>query len=395
MRLLDKYILYSSVFALFTEAFFFNYIIDLKLYYVILISNFLVLSINNKITIHKNLLIMIAFLGVHGALSYLIIKNPIQSLIAQIIGITISSVYYHNLIKIYKVKRLFILYLNLAFYISIISLFMFFLDINIFSKHRLNGIMSEPAHYAAIMIPAAYCFFKKKNYKRLSVVLLTILLSKSFIGFLGLGLMITIPLIKIKYLLKYSWLVALLLITGSYYILSQWNDPVHETDSNQVVRKIKETKKSFNAIYTGKFEKYTNLSSYAFLSNAYIAKEIFKDKPLGTGLGSYKYEYEKYYLNMKPPPYLIELKHSKINKTDANSLFIRMVADLGVFTFLIICYFLYRGVKIFRNEVYVYQQSVFFYLILKLIREGHYFPPEFYFFLLTFLKEPDEDIAYS
>ena len=72
----------------------------------------------------------------------------------------------------------------------------------------------------------------------------------------------------------------------------------------------------------------------AFLSNAFITRQIVSQKPFGTGIGSYPYEYDKYYSLMSPPPYLIELKLSKINRTDANSLFLRMIADFGVFSLL-------------------------------------------------------------
>ena len=127
----------------------------------------------------------------------------------------------------------------------------------------------------------------------------------------------------------------------------------------------------------------------------FITKMIFLNKPLGAGLGAYKYEYEKNYKYLSPPEYLIKLKESKINKTDANSLFLRMLADLGIFGLLMIIYFYVRGFKVFSNESKVIEQGAFFYLFVKLIREGHYFPPEFYFFLFIFLKEFDEDITYS
>ena len=104
---------------------------------------------------------------------------------------------------------------------------------------------------------------------------------------------------------------------------------------------------------------------------------------------------EKNYKFLSPPKYLITLKQSKINKTDANSLFLRLIADLGVFGLLMILYFFTRSFNVFNKESKIIQQGAFFYLLVKLIREGHYFPPEFYFFLLIFLKEFDEDITYS
>jgi hypothetical protein len=395
MRLLNKYIIFSSVFALFTEDFYFHYGIDLKLYYLILISNFFLFAYYNKVTIHKNLFIMIGFLAIHGLISYVWLQPPIKSLIAQLLGISISSIYYYNFIKNYGVGKVFKVYLDFALFIALLAMPMFYFQINSFSEFRLNGILTEPAHYAAIMLPATYVFLRDKKYLKLGLIVVTIFLSKSSIGYIGLGLILILPLLKTKYFIKYAWIVFIIIGSSTYYLSTQWNKPIDENKSNVLVRRLKQTTKSLSAIYTGKFEKHTNLSTYAFLSNSFITQKIVLNKPFGTGLGSYQYEYDKYYPLIKPPPYLVELKQSKINKTDANSLFLRMLADLGIFAVLIFIYVGCRSYKLFSSENKIIQQSTFFYLIVKLIREGHYFPPEFYFFLLIFLKDFDEDITHS
>jgi hypothetical protein len=395
MRLLDRYILYSSVFAMFTEAFKFHYIIDLKLFYLIIGINFLLLSINKKLTISKNIFIVLAFLSLHGIVNFLLFSNPIKSLIAQLLGITICSLFYYNFIKIYGKEVVFRAYLKVAFIVAVIAIPMFYLNINAFAENRLNGIMSEPAHYAAIMLPAIYFFLRKKKYVRMSIVLITVVLSKSSIGFIGLSLILFIPLIKVKYFMKYSLIVFGIIAIGGYYLSTVWNEPIDENQSNKVVRRLKETQESLSSLKTGKFNSYTNLSTYAFLSNTFITKEIFTRYPLGTGIGSYPHQYDKNYSKMSPPKYLIDLKQSKINRTDANSLFLRMLSDLGIFAILIFIYFFYRSFKLFSKDTKIIAQSTFFYLLIKLIREGHYFPPEFYFFLFIFLKEFDEDITHS
>lgn len=395
MRLLNKYIIFSSVFALFTEDFYFHYGIDLKLYYLIIISNFFLFAYYNKVTIHKNLFIMIGFLAIHGLISYVWLQHPIKSLIAQLLGISISSIYYYNFIKNYGVGKVFKVYLDFALFIALLAIPMFYLQINSFSEFRLNGILTEPAHYAAIMLPATYVFLRDKKYLKLGLIVVTIFLSKSSIGYIGLGLILILPLLKTKYFIKYAWIVFIIIGSSTYYLSTQWNKPINENKSNVLVRRLKQTTKSLSAIYTGKFEKQTNLSTYAFLSNSFITQKIVLNNPFGTGLGSYQYEYDKYYPLIKPPPYLVELKQSKINKTDANSLFLRMLADLGIFAVLIFIFVGYRSYKLFSSENKIIQQSTFFYLIVKLIREGHYFPPEFYFFLFIFLKDFDENITHS
>lgn len=395
MRILNKYLIYSSIFALFSENFYFNYGIDIKLYYLILIFNSILFSYYKKITIHKNLLFMIGFLGAHGIISYFWLEHPVKSLLAQLLGITISCIYYFNFIKSFGVKQVFQAYLDFAFFIAVLAIPMFYFKINSFSEFRLNGILTEPAHYAAIMLPATYVFLRKKNYLKLLLIVVTIFLSKSSIGYIGLSLIIILPLLKSKFFIKYSWLVFLIIGGSIFYISTQWNKPIDENQSNVLVRRLKQTSTSLGAVIHGKFEKETNLSTYAFLSNSFITRKIVLDKPFGAGLGSYQYEYDVYYPQLQPPEYLVKLKQSKINRTDANSLFLRMLADLGLFAAVLFLYFAYRGFQVFGNEKKIYEQGSFFYLIIKLIREGHYFPPEFYFFLLIFLKDFDEDITYS
>lgn len=394
MRLLDKYIISSSVFALFTEAFKIHYIIDWKLFYIIIFSNFLLISINKKVTINKNMIIIFLFLIAHGLLGFFWFKNPIQSLVAQFLGIFVSSVFYYNFIKNYGVKAVYTKYLQFAFFIAVLAIPMFYFKIGTFIFNRLNGVLSEPAHYAAIMLPAVYSFLRKKEYFKFAIVLITIILSKSSIGYVGLILILVIPLLKVRYFLKYSIVAFVVIGFSTYYLSVEWNKPIDENESNVVVRRLKETQESLKAVNSGAFKNYTNLSSYALLSNTFITREIFTHKPLGTGLGSYPYEYDKYYHLMKPPKYLITLKQSKINRTDANSLFLRGLSDFGIFWVCFLLFFMYSSVYLFKGENTI-RQSTFFYLIVKLLREGHYFSPEFYFFLLIFLKDFDEDTTYS
>jgi len=395
MRWLDKYIVYSSIIALFTEGFGFHYIIDWKLFYIIIIINFVLIATRTKLVVHRNIIILLSFFVIHGLVFYLFFQNPLKSLFAQLIGISLSSIYYYNFLKHYKTKFAFDVYLQVAFVIAVIAIPMFYLNINTYDHNRLNGILTEPAHYAAIMLPATYAFLRKKRYLKLAIILITVFLSKSSVGYFGLLLILLLPLLKERHLIKYSWIALIIIGLSGFYISTQWNKPIVENESNVLVRRLKETQESLNSIISGKFEKSTNLSSYAFLSNTFIARNIFLEKPLGTGLGSYPYEYDKYYPLLDPPQYLITLEQSKINRTDANSLFLRMLGDLGIFTFLILIYFIYRSYKLFKVDNKIVSQSAFFYLIIKLVREGHYFPPEFYFFLLIFLKEFNEDITYS
>lgn len=395
MKLFDKFIIYSSVLSIFSESLIFHYIIDWKLFYVLVFTNTLLLSIKKKLSIHKNMIYLLLFLTIHGCIMFLLFKNPIISLVNQILGIAICSIYFYNVLKIYGNNILIDRYKKIAFIHAVIAIPMFYLNINVFSAGRLNGVMLEPAHYAAIMLPAVYLFITEKRYIKVFILILTILLSKSAIGIVGIVFMLIIPLLKLKNFLKYALLVFLVLGCFFLYLKVNWNTKFNENNSSYLIIRLKETETSINAINTGKFEKYTNLSSYALLSNLFIAKTIFLSNPLGTGLGSYKHQYDKNYSKLSPPKYLVEQNLSKINRHDANSLLLRIIADLGVFGLVLLFFFMYFVFKLFAKDEKYKRQSSVFYLIVKLIREGHYFPPEFYFFLLIFLKNFDANSSYS
>ena len=163
-------------------------------------------------------------------------------------------------------------------------------------------------------------------------------------------------------------------VTSVFYIIYQQN----------VLFKIRvdDTYKSFNAINNGKFQGQTNVSSYALMSNLFVAKCNVIDHPLGSGLGSHYYMHTKIYSKeIEPPVYVKTLKLDKINAPDANSLFIRMVSDLGLFGLILIFGLMYLALHSFSFKDLYFAQGIVLYLLLKLFRDGHYFPPEFYFFI--------------
>ena len=396
MGKIDKYIISSSIFALFSEDFSFRFIIDIKLFYLIIIINSIILIYKKDFVLNKKHFLVISLFLAHGIITSIFINNILLSLLAQIMGISISSFYYYNLLNNYGSKYVFEIYIKYAFFIALLAIPMFYLRINVFvDGNRLNGILNEPAHYAAIMLPAVFALLKRKQYYKFLLIVITILLSKSSIGYLGLLLIIMIPMIKAKYFLKYISILTIISLFSFNYLNSKWDEPTNRENSDVFVRRIKETQESFNNGLKGKFKNGINLSTYALLSNSFITIESIKDNPLGTGLGSYHYQYDKYYSKMNPPKYLITLGESKINRPDANSLFLRLLVDLGIFSIFLFFHFFMKAFNLFKMSKNDIQQSTFFYLVVKLIREGHYFPPEFYFFLLIFLKDFNENITHT
>lgn len=380
----EKYLLYSSIFAVFTEAFFFNYIIDLKLFYLLILINSVLLIKLKKITINSYFLLLIGFFLVHGILAYLIIGIPINYMLSQVIGISITGIYYYNFVSFFPKSELIKVYTKLSLYVSIVGYLLWALNINLNDGERLQSIFKEPAHYAIVVIPACYYYLKQKKYLSFATIFGTLVLSQSSIGYIGCFLMIVLPYFNFK---RLTYLCILLpFALGTFYLIYLKNPAVK--------LRFDDTYHSLSAVSTGKFAYETNQSTYALLSNAFVTKKNFESHPLGTGIGSHFYMHTYYYYyNMRPPSYLKVLKSDKINAPDAASLFLRIVSEFGLFGLLFVIYFIYLLINAFSNTSLFFNQGLMIFFLLKLLRDGHYFPPEMFFFvwLLFYPKKVNHD----
>ncbi|MFT7252419.1 MAG: hypothetical protein ACI9FW_002181, partial [Flavobacterium sp.] len=291
---IKKYLLYSSVFAIFTEAFFFNFIIDWKLLYLIIIVNYFLLLKIKKITLNIYFVLLLLFLLIHGLLMYTVISIPYNYMFSQIIGIAVIGTYYYNFVSLYKKEEIMNVYLKIALVVGVIGYPLYFLNINL-NDGRLQSIFKEPAHYVIVIIPACYFYLKNKNYLNFSILFGTLILSNSSLGYVGCALMFILPNLTLK---RAGILVVLMPIVASIFLFVYNEFPFFKL-------RVDDTYNSLNVINTGKFNEDTNLSSYVLISNLYIAKNNITDHPLGSGIGSHHYMHTKRYLKtMRPPEYL-------------------------------------------------------------------------------------------
>lgn len=380
-----EYLLYSSVFAIFTEAFFFNFIIDWKLLYLIILTNYILLIRIKKISYNKYFFALLSFFFIHGLITYTIIWIPYNYMLSQILGIAIIGTYFYNFTTLYKPIEIINVYNKMCVWVAIIGYVLYFLGIN-YVGGRLNSIFKEPAHYVIVVIPACYYYFKNKSYTNFAIIFGTLLLSNSSLGFIGCGLIFLIPNLTLK---RVSYLLGILPIVALVFYYAYTELPFFKL-------RIDDTYNSLNVINTGKFDEDTNLSSYVLISNLYIAKKNITDHPLGSGIGSHHYMHtEKYLKEMRPPEYL-RIQHKEAdNSFDANSLFTRICSEFGFIGMLLVMFIMYKCSKCYLNRDLIFAQGIFIYFLLKLFRDGHYFPPEFFFFIWLFyfsLKENNSPV---
>lgn len=380
-----EYLLYSSVFAIFTEAFFFNFIIDWKLLYLIILVNYILLFKIKKVAVSKSFALLLLFFFIHGLTTYTIISIPYNFMLSQIIGIGIVGTYYYSFTRLYKPIEIIKVYVKMCVYVAIIGYLLYFMGFN-YIDGRLNSIMKEPAHYVIVVIPACYYYFKVKKYLPFLIIFGTVILSNSSLGYVGCGLLLIIPNLTLQ---RVKYLVSLIPVVCIAFYFAYQELPFFKM-------RVDDTYNSLNVINTGKFKEDTNLSSYVLISNIFIAKNNISDHPLGSGIGSHHYMHTQRYLKeMRPPKYLRNQGRHVDNSFDANSLFTRLMSEFGIIGFVLVLYVLWTGVKCYGSTNLYMAQGIYIYFLLKLFRDGHYFPPELFFFIWLFYFSFKENKAQS
>ena len=368
---IKKYLLYSSIFAIFTEAFFFKFIIDWKLLYLIIIVNYFLLLKLKKITFNKYFVYLIFGLFIHALIVNSFIGVPPNFMLAQIIGISIIGTYYYNFIPLFDKNEIITVYAKMSLYVAAIGYPLYFLDINV-NDGRLQSIFKEPAHFVVVVLPACYYYLKTKKYIPFSIIFGALILSNSSLGYIGCGLMFLLP--NLSYRRIFYFVGILPVIIGLFYYVY--------TEYPFFKMRIDDTYSSINAVNSGVFKEEANLSTYAILSNIFVAKSNISDHPFGSGIGSHIYMHKSRYLHrIRTPEYLVTQNLQAINSTDANSMFTRILSELGILGFFLVIYLLHFAAKSYNSNELYFAQGVVIYVLLKLFRDGHYFAPEFYFFI--------------
>jgi len=137
-----------------------------------------------------------------------------------------------------------------------------------------------------------------------------------------------------------------------------------------------------------------NLSVYALYSNLLITKQSLAINPIiGLGLGSYELTYRK---NIDKLTSRWETPDKSINMYDANSLLFRLLSETGLLGLALFLIFIFKY-NIFKKGVdidglWVINNSILAFFIIRLIRVGHYFTDGFFlfFWIYYFVKIESE-----
>ncbi len=246
---------------------------------------------------------------------------------------------------------------------------------------RLNGIFAEPTHLASVLSPAffiaVYNMLRKETtyLNRFQSWIIIIVYVLSFSGLGQTGIFITFVLLAVSFGLFRYFIVFVPLLIALFSIL-YFN-----------VKDFQERYDSLIALFSGEEFKLgeTHGSSFILYNNYHVTSENFKNNYLfGSGIGSHPVAFEKYSLAKGIKTYGFNL-----NGADANSMFLRLISETGIFGTGIFIFLVFKC-YVRRNEEnetdhWLISNSILVMILLNLFRQGHYFLNGFPFFVLLYI----------
>lgn len=255
---------------------------------------------------------------------------------------------------------------------------------------RAISVLSEPAHFAVLMLPSVYLSLLVllgragplglRSKWHASILIVGFLLSFSLLGYLGLGMAFLLALGKKKasgikkgssIKPKIMQFASLLLAMGIGYMVF--------TETEFFKAKLSIFFVAPQSIDTYEFTA-GDLSGFALISNLLVAKSSLVDCHfVGCGLKTHENSYNKYL----PLHFSSSQVLSELNKTDAGSLFIRIASEFGVLGLMGVIWFI-RRYKLHAERrgswCYIVNEMSLIFLIVYMARTGSYLDASLWLF---------------
>lgn len=380
---------------------------ELRLSYVLMpFILILMLPTLKGIYFNKYFLFLFSAIVVLSLYNVYIGKDSLSLLLKQVIGVFLSALVFYMLFSLnnYNVKELFRVYLNVALGVAIIGLLQELSYLLGFKAGydfsyilpgwslgggetggrttyflRVTSILTEPAAFSTVMIPAFFAsltsLFSKDDFRFLgkwnsSIIVLSFFFTFSSTGYIGIIFLLLLLMYNYR---KWSYLIVYTIIISALVLLIYNNISEFRTRVDDSV-----------SILTREMElQEGNLSTFALFSNALVAYNSFKDNPFfGSGLGSHEISYDKYIGE------IVKVDFKVVNREDANSFFLRLLSETGLFGLLIIFIFIFKyhiqRKKDISNYLWIINNAILCMFFVRLMRAGHYFIHGFFFFFWAY-----------
>lgn len=242
---------------------------------------------------------------------------------------------------------------------------------------RVNSIFSEAAYFGGSIGPAffisTYCLiFRRKlflNNLQYIIIILSYCATTATVAYVGI--LCTLILFLIQWGIVRNLVIFLPLFIFAYMFLYGNLPEFHQRVDGLVLLYSGETADPFKV----------NGSSFANYNGFHVAFENFKEHPLfGTGLGSHSIAHSRF--SLVGPDSIFYL----LNQQDANSMFLRLMSETGLYGIILILLFINKCFVIRTpnnsNELYwVTSSACLIIILLQLFRQGNYTYNGFVFFM--------------
>lgn len=380
----ETWIIFSTIVSVFLIIKIARIGADIFAGYPIAILNTIILLFLGRLMIHKVHAVLIALVAATSVLAAHFSHTPITAIMAQIIGIILMSVCYFSVLLTsgLTVPRWLDLYANVAFYLAVIGIGGFIaqhvLHYDPEGEQRLKSIFAEPSLFVYTTLPAMGYYINswvtERRYGLETLIfLLAYVLADSALGFIGLlfiGAFTFIKRFTIWHVLL-GFTVMAGLLAGLFF--ASGNFRIRVTDT-------------FVAASSQDKMKQTNGSTFAFLSNLYVATNAVMDHPvLGVGIGGYRNMYTEYIGELGEETLENNKTSVGLNSDDANSLFLRVLAELGPVGLIALLGFLAVCANVEGKPYRQVRNALLPYFLVRMSRFGAYFSMELYFFVGLYL----------
>lgn len=375
-----------------------------KLQFIILL---VVLILNlNKINRHitKKFVGISILVFLQGFFNIIFGNNNLQSFLIQYFSIIVCYLVFSYVVRKYDSIKIISIYWKTAFIMSLfgileilLSLFKVSFNSKVLSLFintsftypvigplpRIASLCNEPSFLGYFLAPSIfliiYSFYKrdfsfvKFNGKiriiQSCTIFIVYLLTFSTISYIGIIISFILIFINEKCTLKKIMIpiVAAVCVLLLYTMIPDFRMRIDDT-----------YKIFFNENTNGET---VNLSTYTFYANSRVAKEsIISTCGLGTGLGSYKFQFDKYNIGAWGESEL------NLNREDGNSMLFRIPTELGIFGIISVFLFLIYYGKKSKGKNRVYAMSLLTLFLMTVLRMGNYTHGGIWLYICLYVK---------
>ena len=378
-----QYLLWSTVAGLFSSAAVLDLGVDFYLWYPLMAVNLRLFVWLGAVRVRPGMWALAAILALSGAVGLAQGTDTARLFARQFLGILASVFYFSCFFRMAgdDAAACFRVYVRAAYWVAILGFARMLVSIPTAGElPRLESVLAEPSMFALTTLPAAfYCLDlyrrERAGGRELAVLGAALLFSRSSVGYLGIVFGLCVFFSR-------SWTRAFVGAT----LAAGLGGALYAASSDFRLR-VDDTLRAAGELTV----EDANLSTYALVSNAFVTARVLAAHPVaGNGLGSHLLSHNAMILDVPGVAMFESMSlHDKktmdqLNAADANSLLLRLLSETGVAGVAGVLFFLFRFRSPEDGEARAIHRAVLIYFFAKLLRAGHYFSPEQYFFVFAY-----------